>query len=212
MQHLYLRSGVHLAAVGDDLVSLDVAAGAYACLPGLGAVGARGPNGRLDLHGSDAGLFQEAGLVAAQPGESPSPVPPPPVSSCWRTERVITTPADRRRFAWAWLSATPRFWSASFAGLVEAARRGKPGGRSAVTAIRDAQAFDQLMPFAPFQSECLYRSFLLLRFLRLAGSDATWVFGVRTYPFQAHCWLQAGDTVLDDAVERICGYVPILAV
>ena len=67
-------------------------------------------------------------------------------------------------------------------------------------------------PFAPFQGECLFRAFLLLAYLRLEGRHATWVFGVRTYPFQAHCWLQVGDMVLNDAVERICGYTPIFAV
>jgi transglutaminase-like putative cysteine protease len=76
---------------------------------------------------------------------------------------------------------------------------------------RDAQAFDQLMPLVPFQGQCLFRSRLLLAFLRTADRDATWVFGVRTRPFQAHCWLQVHDTALDDAAERICGYTPILA-
>ena len=41
---------------------------------------------------------------------------------------------------------------------------------------------------------------------------AVWVFGVRTWPFSAHCWLQIGDAVLDDDPERVGIYPPILAV
>ena len=55
-------------------------------------------------------------------------------------------------------------------------------------------------------------SCVLLRFLQRSGLDARWVFVVRTWPFAAHCWLQLEDTVLDDMVERLAAYEPILAV
>jgi hypothetical protein len=37
------------------------------------------------------------------------------------------------------------------------------------------------------------------------------VFGVRTWPFHAHCWLQVEDVVLDDHHERIGAYTPLMA-
>ena len=46
--------------------------------------------------------------------------------------------------------------------------------------------------------------------LRRAGQNAAWVFGVRTWPFSAHCWLQIGDAVLDDDPERVSRYTPIM--
>jgi hypothetical protein len=213
MQSLYLKAGVHLAAVGDDLISLDALAGDYACLPGLGrAFAPPGPGGRLDAASEAAQSLLEAGLVGGEPrADAPRALPPSPTASCWRAQSVELARADGLRFARACLEATPRFWRASFRALIESAR--PAGAPAALEAIRrDAQAFDQMAPFAPFQGECLFRCFLLLAFLGLEARDATWVFGVRTYPFRAHCWLQVGDVLLDDAVERVCGYAPILAV
>jgi hypothetical protein len=127
---------------------------------------------------------------------------------------VTTTAADWRRLARAGLWAIPRYWFGSFGSLASLATRARPQRpESAVAAVaRDARAFDQLTPFVPFQGQCLFRSFLLLAFLRAGGGDADWVIGVRTYPFEAHCWLQAGDIVLDDAAERVCGFTPILVI
>ena len=66
--------------------------------------------------------------------------------------------------------------------------------------------------WTPAPAKCLIRSFMLLRLLRRHGLDARWVFAVRTWPFEAHCWLQAGATVLDDAGDRLVAYHPILVV
>lgn len=73
-------------------------------------------------------------------------------------------------------------------------------------------SFHRWAPFAPAPGKCLLRSFMLLRLLRRHGHDARWVFGVRTWPFRAHCWLQAGDVVLDDDVEALVALTPILVV
>jgi hypothetical protein len=53
---------------------------------------------------------------------------------------------------------------------------------------------------------------LLLEFLAARGLAADWVFGVRTWPFSAHCWVQAGGIVLNDTVERVAPYRQILRV
>ena len=218
MQPLFLRPGVYLATVRDDLVSLDLAAGEYACLTAIGReVAPPASDGRFEVTTADvADLLLEAGLAARRAsGEPRAGLPPPATVSCWRAERALVTGADQRRFARAYMSAAPRFWRASFGALVASAQRGRGRAqRDVVTpaSLRDAQVFDQLAPFGPFAGECLFRAFLLLAYLRRGGRDATWVFGVRTYPFQAHCWLQVGDMVLNDAVERVCGYTPILAV
>lgn len=56
------------------------------------------------------------------------------------------------------------------------------------------------------------RSYLQLQYLHRLGLDADWVIGVRTWPFMAHCWLQVGAVALDDDVERLIPYTPILVV
>ena len=48
--------------------------------------------------------------------------------------------------------------------------------------------------------------------LRRHGHDARWVFGVRTWPFRAHCWLQRGEVVLDDDLETLVPLTPILVI
>jgi hypothetical protein len=217
MPSLFLRSGVYLAAVGADLVTLDVRAGDYGCLPGLGpAVPPSGPDGCLDLAETEvADLLLAAGLADHAPaGDARDDLPPPARASCWRAERASITAKDRRRFAQAYLTGAPRFWREDFGSLVDDVRRRRPVAAKAAdpAIVRDAQVFDQLAPWAPFQGECLFRAFLLLAYLRLERRDAVWVFGVRTYPFQAHCWLQVGDVLLNDALERVCAYTPILAV
>jgi hypothetical protein len=93
-----------------------------------------------------------------------------------------------------------------------ASGRASPEPRPTSNAILIARRSQALAPLLPLSAKCLLRSFLLLRQLRAAGEDALWVFGVRTWPFAAHCWLQAGEVVLDDDWERVRGYAPILTV
>ena len=72
------------------------------------------------------------------------------------------------------------------------------------------QRFHRWAPYAPFSGKCLLRSFVLLRHLRRHGHDPAWVFGVTTWPFGAHCWLQHDDVVLDDTCDRVALFRPIL--
>ena len=61
------------------------------------------------------------------------------------------------------------------------------------------------------KDHCLYDSLVLSRFLADYAFSTTCVFGVKTQPFQAHCWVQAGHLVLMGPVGFIRRYVPILA-
>jgi hypothetical protein len=59
---------------------------------------------------------------------------------------------------------------------------------------------------------CLFDSICLLEFLAQYAFLPRLVFGVNAEPFQAHCWLQEERTVLNDTVERVCAYTPIMSV
>jgi hypothetical protein len=100
----------------------------------------------------------------------------------------------------------------SLAHLLMLARRRPAAPASPEAAARRSALFTRWAPWIPFQGACLYRAFFLLNFLRREGLGAHWVFGVRTWPFGAHCWLQAGDLVLDDDLDRVRRYTPILVV
>ena len=91
--------------------------------------------------------------------------------------------------------------------------REQPTATQPATALEEVvQRFHRWIPYAPVSGKCLLRSYMLHRFLRRAGHDARWVFGVATWPFTAHCWLQIDDVVLDDAADRIAHFHPILVV
>jgi hypothetical protein len=56
----------------------------------------------------------------------------------------------------------------------------------------------------------LFDSLALLEFLAVYRFFPRIVFGVVADPFQAHCWLQDDAVVLNDDLERLGKYQPIL--
>lgn len=83
------------------------------------------------------------------------------------------------------------------------------GQRDAET-LRLALDLWSILPWLPFDGLCLARSALLMAYLRRLGHGADWVFGVRLWPFEAHCWVQLGDTALNDQVERLVAFTPLM--
>lgn len=72
--------------------------------------------------------------------------------------------------------------------------------------------FKNLRPFYPRPYLCLFDSLALLEFLASYHSYPRVVFGVVADPFQAHCWLQEGDMLLNDDLERVSRYKRIMSV
>jgi hypothetical protein len=73
-------------------------------------------------------------------------------------------------------------------------------------------AFNALRPLYPRSYLCLFDSLALLEFLAGSQLFPNVVFGVVADPFQAHCWVQQGSTILNDDLERVRRYRPILSV
>lgn len=61
------------------------------------------------------------------------------------------------------------------------------------------------------KDQCLSQSLLIRRQMQRCGYGAALVFGVRLLPFEAHCWLQRGVTVLDDHHEHVVQFTPVFA-
>mgnify|MGYP001617574286 CR=1 FL=1 len=80
--------------------------------------------------------------------------------------------------------------------------------------LRDAvAAFETLRPLLfTARDKCLYDSLALVSFLASEGLEAQWVIGVKTQPFAAHSWVQAGAVVLNDLHENVRRFKPILVV
>ena len=59
---------------------------------------------------------------------------------------------------------------------------------------------------------CLFDSLALIHFLARFRVFPDWVFGVTADPFEAHCWVQTGGVVLNDTVERVSAFTPIMSI
>jgi len=103
----------------------------------------------------------------------------------------------------------------SVVGRVQArkARFGVARSFNAASARSLVAAFIHLRPllFAT-RDACLADSLALVLFLARYRLFPTWVFGVQTGPFAAHCWVQEAGVVFNDTPEHVRRYTPILTV
>jgi len=214
---LAIVPGVHAALVDADLVLLDVRADAYFCLPGL-ADDFRLHADRRRLALSDPALGREllaADLVSveAAPSAQVAPLPAHPQRSALSVDVPCPAWDDLGDGLRAMLDLARAYRGRPLRTLLEAVARPSPDIRpqASPAVIEAAARFHRWAPYAPVSGKCLLRSFMLLRLLHAKGLDAHWVFGVRTWPFQAHCWLQCEDLVLDDQPDRVRAFTPIMA-
>lgn len=205
-----LRAGVHAARVDDALILLDLEKDDYLCLPGAGHAVAAGAGGALQIEDAGlAGILDAAGLLGAGPVMPGKPMPERPRVS------VIHEPAGHpptlRMWLDGFLAALAVRKARKNAGVKDylALAGGAEGDRNPVRVAEAARVFWRMAPWLPIDGECLVRSALLMRFLQRRGLEADWVFGVRLWPFTAHCWVQVDGVCLNDDVERLTSYTPI---
>lgn len=216
---LKLTEPVHAVMIDTDLVFLDIDADAYFCLPlpqGL----ARLDGERLET--PDPLLGDElvaAGLAQAEPLEEAPARRPPPAPPARTARRLLELTGGKDiRLRPAHLKAVGAAVRAglgsrkrTFRQLIAAHAQGEPAVAVDMDRLlSDVAIWRHLAPWLPLDGVCLFRSGMLAAFLRELGHRPTWVFGVRTWPFQAHCWLQVQDVALDDEAERLCAFAPIL--
>lgn len=201
---------IYLAAVDDDVIALDLVKDLYFCL--VEATHAIQPqsDGRvhLGIGGLDKDLLQ-AGIISHRPLERRRPTLVKPQREATPSKTAPLGEVIRAGIALARAHAI--FQGQSFPSLIRC--RLPRSVRTRTAELGDLlAAARQARPWIPFEGECLKRSFLLRRFLASNGVDTDWVFGVRTWPFAAHCWLQLGDVVVGDRLERVNRFTPIMRV
>lgn len=213
-----LADHVHATDVDGDLVFLDVAADAYYCLYGAEA------QVEIASNGWSVAIGDEALAVELQQAEFIRPMaagfsqpdrlkPPPPLASAIRYEHPPPRAGDIPEVITTTLDVALNYRGRPFREIINRTSAAGGLGRSSHRDLLDVvDDFHRWIPFAPLSGKCLLRAFALLRVLQREGHSASWVFGVSTWPFQAHCWLQVGELVLDDTCERVAAYRPILVV
>ncbi|WP_423353404.1 lasso peptide biosynthesis B2 protein [Phenylobacterium sp. VNQ135] len=195
---------------------LDLRADAYACLPGAGAALSSDRRALVTPAEDVADDLRAAGLVDAREAARPEPQRHyfPAQQSLLAREPGVMRGRDLLEMTHGVSEVLRHYRRKPLHAIVAQARREQLSNSPTMTAevAAVAGAFQRWAPYAPLSGKCLLRSFLLLRRLRSRGLDALWVFGVRTWPFSAHCWLQCADVVLDDDLDRTRGFAPILVV
>jgi hypothetical protein len=214
-----LQPHVHAVSVDEDVVLLDIAADAYLCLPDVGDGLTLLPDlWRVTFR--DAELQAElasAGLIAPDVRAAPPPRLRPALPTRTAVRAIYPRPqaGDLLEGLTSVADLGRHYRNRSFADILRlASPDGSPPATTnaaSPTLLAAVDRFHRWVPYAPVSGKCLLRSFMLRRRLLRQGYNAAWVFGVATWPFKAHCWLQCGDTVLDDAADRVAAYTPIFA-
>lgn len=208
-----LARDVHLAKVDDDVVFLDVDRDAYFCLAGSSAQIALTETGGLAV--GDPSLaedLEQAGLILSDPSERQAVRPriPTPTESALRWTYPAPRAADVAVGIAAIADVLAAYRGRSLKQILAAVGPATAPAPPTAATLELVDRFHAWIPFAPVSGKCLLRSFILRRLLERRGLSAAWVFGVATWPFSAHCWLQAGEVVLDDTIERVSRFTPIL--
>lgn len=206
---LWRAPNIRMAWVDEDIIILDVQDDRYDGLLDMA--------GAINLDADGALGLTEAGLGDALVGAGlAAPTPPPPSLPILRARRDLPPSQDASlgevlRAGLVQLTAALVFRRKAFRDLIEA-RPASPETQAIDEArvARLVRAARAARIWIPYEGECLKRSFQLRRFLASQGVATDWIFGVRTWPFSAHCWLQIGDLVVGDRLERISRYTPIL--
>lgn len=73
-------------------------------------------------------------------------------------------------------------------------------------------AFEALGLVFRRSDRCLVRSLAFIWICLRRGFAPSLVFGVQASPFSAHCWVQQGEAVLNDTIENVRPFTPIMAV
>ena len=209
-----LGDALHLRRLGDETIVLDLARDAYLSAPAA-----------LFDDAVRACIDRSAALPAALAALSPSGNEG--ARRIWTLAHagrsaLATAPAahadadDAVHVFAASARAALRLTALPLRSVVMHARARKPRLSAADAApgraAREAVRFHRWRPLFPRPYRCLFDSLALLDFLAMRGLAADWVFGVRMSPFSAHCWLQAGDTLLDADIEETRCRLPIMVV
>jgi len=75
---------------------------------------------------------------------------------------------------------------------------------------RLAGRFARARALVPAPPRCLSESLALIDWMAKRSAFPSLVFAVRLDPFAAHCWVQSGRTVLNDAPDIVAEYRPVL--
>lgn len=235
----FVSKHVHFCFAGDHCVFLDLKKDRYSCLrntdvanlgllvQGWPLAQSNGDLNRSALQHVETMLHEmfSYGLVSPDrsKGKDATLVTIPRIeSTLLKTDTEWEGPAVSLADAWNFLTAATaslhalrvRGLSCAVHRISRRETRGNAVGRPLdLQEVRNLVVrFNMMRPYFPAKGICLIDSLILTSFLASYNIYPLLVFGVRTEPFHAHCWVQQGNTVFNDNVEHASSYTPIMAV
>ena len=216
MSRFRLRDHIHFCEIGDERVFLDLKADRYFSLP---PASNRLFSSLLDDDraecGAEARAFLAAGLLVETPDGRPleaTRYPAPGASLVEEGSGSALSLSNLPEVSLLVLLARRAVKRKQLPRLLAPGPASVDLPPSADLDRRDAAVRDfmQARRFVPVAPNCLYDSLALRRFLQRRAIIVDLVIGAKLHPFGAHCWLQDGATVLNDALATARGFAPIL--
>ena len=209
-----LRENVTFCLAGEKPVFLDISAGRYLGLSQSDEISFK------CLIGSEAATSEDQclspGLLrllvpSAVHAVEPCKLAVMPIHSLL-DEDWPRAPINQRLAAVYWLCTTKLVLQyRPLQAHIETIRKRKAQCETRPFEIVMARALENIRTMATRHDQCLLRSLALVRWAASRGMALDLVFGVTARPFQAHCWVQHGDLVLNDSLDHVINFTPILA-
>ena len=131
-------------------------------------------------------------------------------------EKLLIGPRLFLRFVIAAISARLLLKHRAFETVVERVRLRSTRSSTSLSEQELAALVHVFATLRPFffaaKDACLFDALSLSEFLAAYGVFPNWIFGVQSRPFAAHCWLQLDGLVLNDTVDHVQRYTPIMVV
>lgn len=209
-----LRDNVTFCVAGEKIVFLDLSAGRYLGLSQSDETSlkslVRSGSATSEEQDLSPGLLRLL-VPSTGHGVEPFKLTVMPTRSLL-DEDCAPAPISRKIAAIYWLCMTKRALQyRPLQAHIEDIRKCKAQCGSRPFEFTMAQALEDIRTMATRHDQCLLRSLALMRWAASRGMALDLVFGVTARPFQAHCWVQHGDMVLNDSLDHVINFTPILA-
>lgn len=217
-----LRPGISFCEVGDQLLFLDVPADRYFC---LGESAEREfqlllkTGGPAAADGAVARMLKTGLLVEADGASLPTPSRAPQAPSSSLLDRPLPAAGT-----WLRLGVLRGLVVARLAVRLQPLERvlEQLVLRKARTRLRQADqadvmqevaaAFDWTRTMMRSHDQCLPRSLAAAHRLAALGVEADFIMGVSLNPFAAHSWVQCGPCLVNDRLDAVRHFTPILCI
>ena len=213
MESLQESAPLAFCVIDDRAVFLDIDGDRYFCLPSkLNQAFMDGLSQLNGLKDEARERLVQLGILTGPSAES-SPSQPRICSPAQDLK-----PGNPRRFLLSVAVAQSRMrlrlrrWSFSQIICAERHReKARCNGSKPLEPHRLYGSFHALSPWFGEEDQCLVRALAFRMIAMKRGHDASLVIGVKLDPFAAHCWVQDGPRLLNDRLERVRLFTPILA-